>query len=95
MALDSAQAQKAQAKAQGLLRRRQPKQHISDLLVLIVQLGALPIARLTDVERPACQPDADALHRRCFFGQLPALSWPCHFFPSASFKRSFCMLASA
>jgi len=39
--------------------------------------------------------NADALHHHRFHGQLSALSWPDHFFPKASFRRSFCMLTSA
>jgi hypothetical protein len=38
------------------------------------------LARLTDVERPARQRNADPLHRYSFHGQLSALSWPSYFF---------------
>ena len=61
MSLDIAQVQKAQAEALGLLRLRQPEQQVSDLLVLIVQFGAVSIAGLADVECPTSQRDADAL----------------------------------
>lgn len=65
-------------KSPGLLRFRQPKQQVGNLLGLPVQPGAIPMARLTDIDCPARQRDTDALHRHRFHGQLSVLSWPDH-----------------
>lgn len=52
----------------------QPHEQICDLLVLVVQLRAVSITPLTDLEGPTGQRNADALHRHRFHGHLPALS---------------------
>lgn len=95
MTFDVAQMQETHAEAPSLLDISQPDQEAGDHLVLVVALRAVAKAGLADPEGPACQRDAEApsFHRR--FGQLAALGWPCHFFPTASFSRSFYMLRSA
>ena len=87
--------QETQAETLGLVNIGQPDQHVGDHLVLVVALRAVAETSLTDPKRPAGQRDADPLHRHRLLGQLPALSWPRHFFPSASRSRSACMLRSA
>src|SRR5690606_21394184 len=95
MSPDIAQVKKAQAEAPGLLRPRQPDEEIGDLLVIIVQLGAITIAGLADTKGAAGERDAHPTQRHCFPGHLSALRWPCHFFPRASLSNSACMLISA
>ena len=56
---------------------------------------AVAKAGLADPKRPAGQRDADPLRRHRLRGQLPALSWPRHFFPRAFRSKSACMLRSA
>lgn len=69
MAPDIVEVKEAQAEALAPLRPRQSDQQIGDLLVLVVQLGAVTKARLADIEgagrRVRCSPHA-----------APLLSWP-------------------
>lgn len=95
MSLDVPQVQETQAETPGLVDIRQPDQQIGNHLVLVVTLRTIAKAGLADAERPAGQRDADPLRRHRLLGQLPALSWPRHFFPRASRSRSACMLRSA
>ena len=87
---------------------RQSDQEIGDLLVLLVQPGAVTITGLADTKGAAGQRNADPVQRHRSPGHLPALSltadasiclsakgWPRHFFPRASFSSSACMLISA
>ena len=92
---DIAQMQKAHAKAPGLFGICQCHQPICDQLILIRQFGLVSIAYLADAERPARQNNAGGLIAYSPFGHLFALRRPHHLFPSASFRRSFCMLFSA
>uniref|UniRef100_A4WQH4 Uncharacterized protein n=1 Tax=Cereibacter sphaeroides (strain ATCC 17025 / ATH 2.4.3) TaxID=349102 RepID=A4WQH4_CERS5 len=89
------QVQKAQAETPGLVDIGQPDQKVGDHLVLVIALRAVAETGLADPERPASQRNADTLRRHRLLGQLPALSWPRHFFPRASRSRSACMLRSA
>lgn len=88
--------EKAKAEASVLLRPRQPDQEIGDLLVLVVQLGAVTIAGLADTKGAAGECNAHPAQRHRFPGhpladrqmlafavRLPALRWPGHFFPRA------------
>ena len=45
--------------------------------------------------RTMVERDADPLRRHRLLGQIPALSWPRHFFPRAFRSKSACMLRSA
>src|SRR5690606_24264506 len=72
-----------------------PDEEIGDLFVLLVQLGAVTIAGLADLEGAAGERNAHPSQRHCFPGHLSALRWPRHFFPRASLSSSACMLISA
>lgn len=93
-AFDIAQIQVAQAKAPHLLSLCQRQQMIRDLLVLIAKFGPIPIAGLADAEGSAGQSGADLSVPDGPLGHLFALRRPHHFFPSASFNKSACMLIS-
>jgi len=70
MSPDIPQVKEAQAKAPGLLCPRQSDQEIGDLLVLVVQLGAVTIAGLADLEGAAGKRNAHPAQCHCF----PAIS---------------------
>ncbi len=92
---DIAQIKETQTEAPGLLCLRQSDQEIGNLLVLVIQPGAVTITCLTDLEGAAGNRNAHPSQRQCFPGHFSALRWPRHFFPRASLSSSACMLISA
>ena len=70
MSSDIPQVKGAQAKAPGLLCPRQPDEEIGDLLVLVVQLGAVTITSLADLEVR----QASAMLTPCNATAFPAIS---------------------
>lgn len=108
MSPDIAQVKKAQAEAPGPLRPRQPDEETGDLLVIVVQLGAVTTAGLADMQKTAGKRKAHPVQRHglrrhpladrqmlAFAVRLPAVRSPRHSFPRASLTSSPCMLISA
>jgi hypothetical protein len=95
MSLYIAQIQETQAKSPSSVSLCQSRQKSGNPVVLLCQSWTIAKAGLGYLKNPTGQRNADPVMRHSLCGQFPALGWPLHFFPKASFRISVCMLRSA
>src|SRR5690606_4337780 len=95
IALYVAKVQVAQTKAPVALIVSQTQQPIGNDSIFTAELGAIPVAALTDLEGLTCQTDTHAHLGDCTLCHLAALRWLHHFFSMASLSTSALRRSSA